>query len=69
VWKVFVFLPPKHHLLMVFQVAASQTVVRFNSDYWLSLAYIDQFFDRLLAEQHVDAASSGSSSDKQASVQ
>lgn len=47
-WKVFVFLPPKHHLLMMFLVSSAQTVVKLNTDYWLSLAYVDDFFGLLL---------------------
>ncbi|ETB61680.1 hypothetical protein YYC_01522 [Plasmodium yoelii 17X] len=40
-----IFLPPKHHLLMVFQIYDKSTIVKIRTDNLNILNYLDQFFD------------------------
>ena len=44
---VFIFLPPKYHLLMRFNLEAKQTIVEIQTDYWRTLTFVDQYFDQI----------------------
>ncbi|EFA83460.1 hypothetical protein PPL_03608 [Heterostelium album PN500] len=46
--KVLIFLPPQHHLLLIFEIGVQSTIVHIKTDYWRSLAYIDPFLSSLV---------------------
>jgi len=45
---VFIFLPPKYHLLLRFKIYDTSTTIKSRTDYWQILAYLDSFFDILV---------------------
>ncbi|GAM21030.1 hypothetical protein SAMD00019534_042050 [Acytostelium subglobosum LB1] len=45
--KILVFLPPQHHMLLLFTIHADSTIVHIKTDYWRALSYIDPFLKSL----------------------
>lgn len=43
--KVLIFLPRSFHLLLLFRIGASRTIVKIRTDYWRCLSFVDPFFD------------------------
>ncbi|KYR02793.1 hypothetical protein DLAC_00258 [Tieghemostelium lacteum] len=41
--KVIIFLPPQYHLLFLFEINEKSTLIHIKTDYWRSLASIDQY--------------------------
>ncbi|XP_024524086.1 AP-5 complex subunit beta-1 [Selaginella moellendorffii] len=44
-FMVLVFLPPRYHLLLRMEVSDWSTLIRIRTDYWPSLAHVDEFLE------------------------
>lgn len=45
--RAIIFLPPKYHILLQFDINEDYTIVHIHSDHWRTLAHIDSALDRL----------------------
>jgi AP-5 complex subunit beta-1 len=44
-----IFLPPKYHLLLRFNIKPNHTLIELTTDYWFNLTFVDQYLDDLFA--------------------
>ncbi|KAJ3427445.1 ap-5 complex subunit beta-1 [Anaeramoeba flamelloides] len=44
----FMFLPPKYHLLLKFEIDELSTIVKIKTDFWLCLRWIDEFINNCI---------------------
>lgn len=44
-----IFLPPKYHLLLRFNVKPNHTLIELTTDYWFNLTFVDQYLDDLFS--------------------
>jgi hypothetical protein len=46
--RVIIFLPPRYHLLLKFNIYENQTIVKIRTDFWRVLICLDDFFEDLI---------------------
>jgi len=45
----FIFLPPKYHLMLRFNVKPTHTLIELATDYWFNLTFVDKYLDDMFA--------------------